>query len=39
MVISVADAGVVWAYPGLDVTGDVIKRFDQVTSSGAAPTQ
>jgi len=39
MVFSVADAGVVWAYPGLDVTGDVIKRFDQVTSSGAAPKQ
>jgi outer membrane protein len=35
MVFSVADAGVVWANPGLDVTGDVIKRFDTVTA--AAP--
>ncbi|MBL8141714.1 MAG: OmpH family outer membrane protein [Acidobacteria bacterium] len=39
MVFSVADAGVVWAYPGLDVTGDVIKRFDQVVASPAAPKQ
>ena len=39
MVFSVADAGVVWAYPGLDVTGDVIKRFDQVVAPGAAPKQ
>ena len=36
MVFSVADAGVVWAYPGLDVTNDVIKRFDQLVSAGAA---
>ena len=36
MVFSVADAGVVWAYPGLDVTSDVIKRFDQMVSAGAA---
>ena len=40
MVFSVADAGVVWAYPGLDVTTDVIKRFDQTVSAGApAPKQ
>lgn len=37
MVFSVADAGVVWAYPGLDVTGDVIKRFDTVAAPAAAP--
>ena len=30
MIFSVADAGVVWANPGLDVTADVVKRFDQV---------
>jgi Skp family chaperone for outer membrane proteins len=30
MVFSVADAGVVWANPGLDLTPDVIKRFDTV---------
>jgi Skp family chaperone for outer membrane proteins len=37
MIFSVADAGVVWAYPGLDVTGDVIKRFDQATAGTAKP--
>ena len=30
MIFSVADAGVVWANPGLDLTPDVIKRFDTV---------
>jgi outer membrane protein len=33
LVFSVADAGVVWANPGLDVTGDVIKRFDTVAAA------
>lgn len=32
MIFSVADAGVVWANPGLDVTADVIKRFDSVAA-------
>jgi outer membrane protein len=35
MVFSVADAGVVWANPGLDITADVIKRFD--STSATAP--
>lgn len=35
MIFSVADAGVVWANPGLDVTGDVIKRFDQAAGGAA----
>jgi outer membrane protein len=35
MVFSVVDGGVVWAHPGLDITGDVIKRFDAATA--AAP--
>lgn len=35
MIFSVADAGVVWANPGLDVTADVIKRFDSVASAAA----
>jgi outer membrane protein len=34
MIFSVADAGVVWASPGLDVTADVIRRFD---AAAAAP--
>jgi outer membrane protein len=33
MIFSLADAGVVWANPGLDVTADVIKKFD----AAAAP--
>jgi Skp family chaperone for outer membrane proteins len=37
MIFSVADAGVVWANPGLDVTGDVIKRFDTAVASAPAP--
>ena len=28
MVFAVGDAGLAWAYPGLDITPDVIKRFD-----------
>jgi len=28
MVFSVQDAGLAWASPGLDITVDVIKRFD-----------
>lgn len=35
MIFSVADAGVVWANPGLDVTGDIIRRFDAATAGAA----
>lgn len=35
MIFSVADAGVVWAYPGLDITADVIKRFDEAMAAAA----
>jgi Skp family chaperone for outer membrane proteins len=31
------ESGIVWADSGLDVTNDVIKRFDQGVTSGAAP--
>ena len=29
--------GMVWAYPGLDITAEVIKRFDAAASKPAAP--
>lgn len=32
ILFSQADSGIVWADPGLDVTADVIKRFDAVTA-------
>jgi hypothetical protein len=35
MVFSQSDSGVVWANPGLDITGDVIKKLD--AAAGAAP--
>lgn len=35
MIFSVADAGVVWANPGLDVTTDIVRRFDQATTGAA----
>jgi outer membrane protein len=42
VLLSRADAGIVWADPGLDLTADVIKRFDAASTaapaSGAAPT-
>lgn len=31
------DAGIVWAEPSLDITADVITRFDAVTGAAAAP--
>ena len=34
ILFSQADAGIVWADPALDITADVIKRFD-----AAAPAQ
>lgn len=39
MIFSIADAGMVWANPGLDVTADVIKRFDTAQPAPAAPKQ
>jgi outer membrane protein len=38
ILFSQADAGIVWADPSLDVTAEVIKRFDAANPSGAAPT-
>ena len=35
MVFSQSDSGVVWANPGLDITGDVIKKLD--AAAGTAP--
>jgi Skp family chaperone for outer membrane proteins len=37
MVFSQADSGVVWANPGLDITGDVIKRLDAAAAAGPKP--
>lgn len=37
MLFSQADAGIIWAEGGLDLTADVIKRFDAATSA-PAPT-
>jgi outer membrane protein len=39
ILFSQADAGIVWADPGLDLTADVIKRFDAAAAPGttAAP--
>lgn len=37
MIFSVADAGVVWANPGLDVTTDIIRRFDEATVGAPKP--
>jgi len=36
MVFSQADSGLVWADTGLDVTGDVIRRFDAAISAAPA---
>lgn len=35
MVFSQVDSGLVWADPGLDITAEVIKRFDQATGATA----
>lgn len=35
LVFSQSDAGIVWADTGLDITADVIKRFDAVTAAPA----
>lgn len=38
ILFSQADAGIVWADPALDVTADVIKRFDSAPATTAAPS-
>jgi len=35
MVLSVADSGAIWADTGLDLSAEVIKRFDAATKTGA----
>jgi outer membrane protein len=35
MVLSQVDSGLVWADPGLDITADVVKRFDSATAPAA----
>jgi outer membrane protein len=37
ILFSQTDAGMVWADPGLDLTGDVIKRFDAATAGAKPP--
>jgi len=34
MVFSIADSGILWPDPGLDLTAEVIKRFDAATKTG-----
>ena len=37
MIFSIRDSGVVSASPGLDISSEVIKRFDAAPTSRAAP--
>ena len=37
IVFNLAEAGVAWATPGLDLTGDVVKRLDAAARPAAAP--
>jgi Skp family chaperone for outer membrane proteins len=37
ILLSQTDAGMVWAEPGLDLTNEIIKRFD-AAAAGAAKT-
>jgi Skp family chaperone for outer membrane proteins len=37
MIFSQADAGIVWADTGLDITEEVIKRFDRTAAAAPAP--
>ena len=37
MIFSIADAGIAWADPGLDVSADVIKALDASVNSAARP--
>ena len=39
MVFSQADSGLVWADQGLDLTSDVIQRFDAATGAAKPPTK
>jgi Skp family chaperone for outer membrane proteins len=36
LIFSAADAGLVWGYPGLDITAEVIKKFDAAAPAPAA---
>jgi hypothetical protein len=38
-VLSVTDAGVLWSVPGLDITDDVIARFDSAHAAPGGATQ
>jgi outer membrane protein len=38
MLLSQTDAGMVWAEPGLDLTTEIIKRFDAATAGAKPPT-
>jgi len=37
LLFNLTEAGVAWATPGLDLTGDVVKRLDAVAKPAAAP--
>ncbi|MGE0443820.1 MAG: OmpH family outer membrane protein, partial [Vicinamibacterales bacterium] len=37
LIFSAADAGLVWGNPGLDITAEVIKKFDAAAPAAAAP--
>jgi len=39
MLMSSADAGVIWAEPGLDLTAEAIKRLDASTAAPKAPAK
>jgi outer membrane protein len=39
MVFSQADSGLVWAHGGLDITDEVVARFDAQTTSSPAPAK
>jgi len=39
ILLSRADAGMIWADPGLDLTADVIKKFDAATATAKPPSQ
>ncbi len=38
ILLSQTDAGLVWAEPGLDLTADIIKRFDAAAAGAKPPT-
>jgi outer membrane protein len=39
ILLSQTDAGMVWAEPGLDLTNDIIKRFDAATAGAKPPAK